>query len=58
MYIYMYIYISIFLQKQFCRGVLKKRRSEDMQIHRRTPMPNCDFNKVATPLASFWCLYC
>ena len=30
------------------RGFLKKRCSENMQqIYRRTPMPKCDFNKVA-----------
>ena len=30
------------------RSVLKKRFSENMQqIYRRTPMPKCDFNKVA-----------
>ena len=36
------------LQKQPSRGVLKKRCSENMQqICRRTPMPKCNFNKVA-----------
>ena len=35
-------------QKQPSGGVLKKRCSENMQqIYRRTPMPKCDFNKVA-----------
>ena len=35
-------------QNQPSRGVLKKRCSENMQqIYRRTPMPKCDFNKVA-----------
>ena len=30
------------------RGVLRKRCSENMQqMYRRTPMPKCDFNKVA-----------
>ena len=30
------------------RGVSRKRCSENMQqIYRRTPMPKCDFNKVA-----------
>ena len=30
------------------RGVLRKRCSENMaQIYRGTPMPKCDFNKVA-----------
>ena len=36
------------IQKQQPRGVPRTRCSENMQqIHRRTPMPNCDFNKVA-----------
>ena len=36
------------LQKQPFRGVLRKRFSENMyQIYRRTPMPKCDFKKVA-----------
>ena len=36
------------LQKQPFRGVPKKSYSENMhQIYRRTPMPKCDFNKVA-----------
>ena len=35
-------------QKKPSRGVARKRCSENMQqIYRRTPMPNCDFNKVA-----------
>ena len=35
-------------QKQPHRDVPRKRRSENMQqIHRRTPMPKCNFNKVA-----------
>ena len=35
-------------QKQPSRGVLRKSCSENMQqIYRRTPMPKCDFNKVA-----------
>ena len=34
--------------KQPPRGVPRKRCSENMQqIYRRTPMPKCDFNKVA-----------
>ena len=38
-------------QKQPTRGVLKKRCSENMQqIYRRTPMPKCDFSKVAATL--------
>ena len=39
---------NIYLQKQPSRGVLKKKCSENMQqIYRRTPMPKCDFSKVA-----------
>ena len=35
-------------QKQPLRAVLRKRCSETMQqINRKTPMPKCDFNKVA-----------
>ena len=35
-------------QKQPSRVLLKKKCSENMhQIYRRTPMPKCDFNKVA-----------
>ena len=38
-------------QKQPSRCVVKKRFSENMQqIYRRTPMPKCDFNKVAKQL--------
>ena len=41
------------IQKQPSRGVLRKRCSENMQqIYRRTPMPTCDFNKVAKQLWS------
>ena len=37
------------------RGVLRKRCSENMQqIYRRTPMPKCDFNKVALQKATAW----
>ena len=37
--------------KQPPRGVLRKRCSENMkQIYKRTPMPKCDFNKVAKQL--------
>ena len=36
-----------YIQKQLSRTVLKKRCSENMQhIYRRTPMLECDFNKV------------
>ena len=39
------------LQKQPFRGAFSKRGSENMlQISRRTPMPKCDFNKVALQL--------
>ena len=45
------------LQKQPSRGVLKKRCSENIQqIYRRTPMPKCNFNKVA--LQSSWMFSC
>ena len=38
-------------QKQPCRGVLRKRCSENMQqIYRRIPMSKCDFNEVANLL--------
>ena len=51
------------LQKQPPRGVSKKRCSENMQqIYRRTPMPKCDFNKVALQLywnrTSTWVFSC
>ena len=37
-----------YIQKQPHRGVHKKRCSENVQqIYRRTPIPKCDFNKVA-----------
>ena len=36
------------IQKQSLRSVHRKRCSENMQqIYRRTPMPKCDFKKVA-----------
>ena len=36
-----------YTQMQLSRGVLKKRRSENMQqSYRRTAMPKCDFDKV------------
>ena len=42
------------LKKQPSRGVLKKRCSENMQqSYRRTPMPKCDFNKVAKLQSNF-----
>ena len=46
-------YLNGIIQKQLSRGVLRKRCSENMQqIYRRTPMPKCDFNKVAQQLYS------
>ena len=48
-----YIEITFFLfyQKQSSKGVLRKRCSENMQqIYKRTPLPNCDFKKVALQL--------
>ena len=40
-------------RKQLSIVVLTKRRSENMQqIYRRTPMPKCDFSKVALQL--YW----
>ena len=38
-------------QKKPSRDILKKRCSENkQQTYRRTPMPKCDFNKVAKQL--------
>ena len=37
------------IQKQPPRGILKKRFSENMH-YRRTPMPKCDFNRIALQL--------
>ena len=43
--------VWVTIQKQPLRGVLRKICSENMQqIYRRTPMPKCDFNKVALQL--------
>ena len=43
--------IGSLIKKQPPRGVLIKRCSENMQeIYRRTPVPKCDFNKVALQL--------
>ena len=55
-----YIWI---ISKQPFRGVLMKRCSENIvQIHRRTPMPKYDFNKVALQLywnhTSAWAFSC
>ena len=51
------------VQKQPPRGVPRKRYSENIQqIYRRTPMPKCDFNKVALQLyqnrTSAWVFTC
>ena len=54
-----------FVQKQPSMGVLRNRCSENMlQIYRRTPLPICDFNKVAfqlywnrTPAWVFSCIF-
>ena len=50
-------------QKQPPRGVPRKRCYENMQqTYRRTPMPNCDFNRVALQLywnhTSVWVFSC
>ena len=45
--------LCLFRSSPPSRGVLKKRCLENMQqIYRRTPMPKCDFNKVAKQL--YW----
>ena len=42
---------KLLLQKQPLRGVFEKRCSENIQqIYRRTPIPKCNFNKVAKQL--------
>ena len=44
---------TILFQKQPTRPVLREMYSENMQqIYRRTPMSNCNFNKVAKHL--YW----
>ena len=51
---YWQLFILAIVQRQPCRGVLKKRCSENIQqIYSRTPMPKCDFNKVANLLIVF-----
>ena len=50
-------------QRQPSRGVLRKRCSENVQqIYRRTPMPKCDFKRVAKQLywnhTSAWVFSC
>ena len=52
-----------YIRKQPTRSVLKKRCSENkQQIYRRTPMPKCEFNKVAKQLywnrTSAWVFSC
>ena len=43
-----FIAFSKVMQKQPSRGALRKRCFENIQqIYSRTPMPKCDFNKVA-----------
>ena len=46
-----------YVQKQPSKSVLSKRCPENMQqeISRKTPMPKCDFNKVALQLGG--CFY-
>ena len=63
--IFLNIVISVVIrnQKQPSRAVLGKRCSENMQqIYRRTPMPKCDFNKVALQVycnrTSAWVFSC
>ena len=39
---------GMYIQKQPSRGILKKKRSENMQqIYRKKPMTKCNFNKDA-----------
>ena len=43
--------INEYIRKQLSSGVLRKRCSENMQqTYWRTPMPKCNFNKVAKQL--------
>ena len=54
---------SAMVHKQPSRSVLRKSYSENMQqIYRRTPIPNCDFNKVTLQLywnhTSSWVFSC
>ena len=56
-------YAPFDVQKQPSRGVPRNRCSENMQqIYKSTPMPKCDFNKVAKQLywiyTSAWMFYC
>ena len=55
--------ILIMIQKQPFRNVPMKRCSENMQqIYKKTPMPKCDYNKVALQLycnhTSAWVFSC
>ena len=54
-WLWMYVELGLrilIVQEQPSRVVFKKRCSENMQqIYRRTPIPKCDFNKVAS---QFW----
>ena len=51
LFCYHLMFLMSSAQKQTSRGVLRKRCSENIQqIYRRTPMPKCDFNKVATKI--------
>ena len=46
-------FTASYRSKQPSTGVFRKKCCENMQlIYRRTPMPKCDFNKVATLLKS------
>ena len=45
------ILVSLRTTEAAVQGVLRKRCSKNMQqIYRRTPIPKCDFNKVAKQL--------
>ena len=55
--------VIVIAQKQPPRSVIKKKCFENMQqIYRRTPMPKCDFNKVALQVnwnrTSVWVTSC
>ena len=42
------VIVSVYISLYRSKGVLRKSCSENMQqIYRRTPVPKCDFNKVA-----------
>ena len=47
----LFLILAKYMQKQPFIGVIRKKCSENMeQIYRGTPMPECDFNKVALNL--------